>query len=109
MATQVNVINDLGTLTKIPNKLLQELSHKLNLCIGSAIHDAVLNKEDVAIINVGIGSLSVNLADMQCKFIPSKDLKTAIKNSLNSKVDPMELQLEQALTDKLIAICEEVL
>ena len=106
---QVNTIDDLGTVTKIPNKILTELTHKLNLCIGSAIHDAVLNKEDVAIINVGIGNLSVNLADMQCKFIPSKDLKTAIKNSLNSKVDPMELQLEQALTDKLIAICEEVL
>ena len=109
MATQANAVNDLGTLTKIPNKILTELVHKLNLCIGSAIHDAVLNKEDVAIINVGIGNLSVNLADMQCKFIPSKDLKQSIKDSLNSKVDPMELQLEQALTDKLIAICEEVL
>ena len=109
MSAQANAVNDLGTLTKIPNKILTELTHKLNLCIGSAIHDAILNKEDIAIINIGIGSLSVNLADMQCKFIPSKDLKTAIKNSLNSKVDPIELQLEQALTDKLIAICEEVL
>ena len=109
MNTQSNAINDLGTYTKIPNKILNELTHKLNLCIGSAIHDAILNKEEIVIINIGIGNLSVNLADMQCKFIPSKDLKQAIKNSLNSKVDPLELQLEQALTDKLISICEEVL
>ena len=46
---------------------------------------------------------------MQCKFVPGKDLKTAIKNSLNSNTDPLELALEQALTDKLLAVCEEVM
>ncbi len=109
MSAQINAINDLGTYTKVPNKVLTELFHKLNLCIGSAIHDATINKEDVVIINVGIGTLSVNLADMQCKFIPSKDLKQAIKNSLNSKIDPIELTLEEALAEKLMTICEEVL
>ena len=43
MTSQPNVINDLSSYTKIPNKILQELVHKLNLCIGSAIHDAIIN------------------------------------------------------------------
>ena len=109
MTSQPNVINDLSSYTKIPNKILQELVHKLNLCIGSAIHDAIINKEPAVVINVGIGSLSVNLADMQCKFIPSKDLKTCIKNSIESKVDPVEFAWEQALVDKLLAISEEAI
>ncbi len=109
MTSQPNVINDLGTYSKIPNKILAELVHKLNLCIGSAIHDAMLNHEQVTVINIGIGSLSVNLADMQCKFMPSKDLKAAIKSSLDEKVDPLELVLEKALADKLIAVSEEVI
>ena len=109
MSAQPNVINDLSSYTKIPNKILQELVHKLNLCIGSAIHDAIINKESAVVINVGIGSLSVNLADMQCKFMPSKDLKAAIKSSLDEKVDPLELVLEKALADKLIAVSEEVI
>ena len=109
MTAQPNVINDLSSYTKIPNKILTELVHKLNLCIGSAIHDAIVNKETAVVINVGIGSLSVSLTDMQCKFIPSKDLKLCIKNGIESKVDPVEFALEQALVDKLLAISEEVL
>ena len=109
MTTQPNAINDLGTYTKIPNKILTELVHKLNLCIGSSIHDAILAKEDVVVINVGIGTLSVNLVDMQCKFIPSKDLKAVIKDSVENKVDPLEIAVEQALVDKLISLSEEVI
>ena len=109
MTSQPNVINDLSSYTKIPNKILTELVHKLNLCIGSAIHDAIVNKETTVVINVGIGSLSVSLTDMQCKFIPSKDLKLCIKNGIESKVDPVEFALEQALVDKLLAISEEVI
>jgi hypothetical protein len=45
---------------------------------------------------------------MQCKFVPGKNLKTAIKSALNTQSDPVELALEQALADKLLAICEEV-
>ena len=109
MTTQPNVINDLSTYSKVPNKILNELVHKLNLCIGSAIHDAIINKETATVINIGIGSLSINLVDMQCKFIPSKDLKLCIKNGIESKVDPVEFALEQALIDKLLAISEEVI
>ena len=46
---------------------------------------------------------------MQCKFVPSKDLKTAIKNSLNSNIDPLELSLEQTLADRLLAVFEEAI
>ena len=107
MATQQNVINDLGTVTKVPNKILNALVEKLNLCIGSAIHDAILTKDDVTQINIGIGILSVNLADMQCKFIPSKNLKAAIKRGVTDKIDPLEFELEQALIAKLCNICDE--
>ena len=109
MNNQVNVINDLGTATKVPNKILDTLVHKLNLCIGSAIHDAILTKEQTLLLNIGIGTLSISLSDMQCKFLPSKDLKSTIKNSLTTKVDPLELELEAALADKLIALCDEAI
>lgn len=107
MTVQQNVINDLGTVTKVPNKIINALIEKLNLCIGSAIHDAILTKEDMVQINVGIGILSVNIADMQCKFIPSKSLKAAIKRGVTEKIDPLEFELEQALIAKLCNICDE--
>lgn len=109
MAAQTNIVSDINTLMKIPVKVTNELVSKACLCIGSAINEAKTNGETQVSVSIGIGYLSVNLLDMQCKFIPGKELKTAIKNALESPSDPLELVLEQAFTDKLLAMCEEVL
>lgn len=109
MASQANIINDVGTLLKLPIKVSKELTDKACLCIGSAICKAKRNGEVQTVINIGIGTLSVDLLDMQCKFVPGKNLKTAIKTALTTpNDDPLELALEKALADKLLAICEEV-
>jgi hypothetical protein len=109
MATQPNIISDISTLTRVPNKVLTELAHKANLCIGNIISEAKETGEQAVIINIGIGTLSIDLIDMQCKFVPGKNLKTAIKSALTVSQDPLELALEQAFADKLLAICEEVI
>lgn len=109
MSTQPNVISDVGTLLRIPTKVTTELVDKSCLCIGSIINEAKAQGEDQVTINIGIGTLSVNLADMQCKFVPGKNLKTAIKDALASEKDPIELALEKAFADKLLVICDEVL
>lgn len=109
MNGQPNLINDVGTLLKIPNKVSAELISKANLCIGSIINDAKLAGEQAVIINIGIGTLSVDLIDMQCKFVPSKDLKNAIKTSIADNVDPLEKELEETLVNKLVTAVEEVI
>ena len=85
------------------------MTDKACLCIGSAISEAKRNGENQLAVNIGIGVLGVNLVDMQCKFVPGKNLKTAIKNALASQVDPLELALEQMFAEKLLAICDEVI
>jgi hypothetical protein len=107
MATQPNIISDISTLTRVPNKILTELSHKATLCIGNIISDAKEAGEQAVIINIGIGTLSIDLIELQCKFIPSKELKSTIKCSLQSKKDPLELELEQTLIEKLFTIIDE--
>lgn len=109
MATQVTIPNDVGTLLKIPTKVTTELTDKACLCIGSAISEAKRRGDKQVVVNIGIGALSVNLLDMECKFVPGKNLKAAIKHALNNETDPLELMLEQAFADKLLAICEEVI
>lgn len=109
MNGQPNLINDIGTLLKIPNKVSTELVQKANLCIGSVINDAKLAGEQTVIINIGIGTLSVDLIDMQCKFVPSRDLKTAIKTSIVENVDPLEKELEDTLVAKLVSVVEEAI
>jgi hypothetical protein len=109
MATQTNLISDVGTLLKIPTKVTTELTDKACLCIGSAISEAKRKGETQMALNIGIGILSINLLDMQCKFVPGKNLKTSIKNALASQSDPLEVALEQAFAEKLLAICSEVI
>ena len=109
MAAQTNITTDVNNLLKIPTKVSNELVSKACLCIGSAISEAKAKGEQQVSVGIGIGSLSVNLLDMQCKFVPGKELKTAIKRALDSEVDPLELILEQTFADKLLAMCEEVL
>ena len=109
MAVQNNVITDVGNLLKIPTKITKELTSKACLSIGSAISDAKRSGETQTTLNIGIGALSINLQDMQCKFIPSKELKNTLKATLESKTDPLELELEKTFVDKLLIICEEVL
>ena len=109
MATQPNIVSDVGTLLKIPTKITNELTDKACLCIGSAISEAKNHGDSYTILNIGIGTLSVNLVDMQCKFVPGKNLKSAIKQAITTQDDALELALEQSFIDKLLAICEEVL
>jgi hypothetical protein len=109
MATQTNIITDVNSLLRLPTKVSNELVAKSCLCIGSAISEAKSRGETQTTVSIGIGYLSVNLVDMQCKFVPGKELKTAIKKALDSQIDPLELMLEQAFSDKLLVMCEEVL
>lgn len=109
MATQTNIITDVNNLLRLPTKVSNELVAKMCLCIGSAISEAKVKGETQTTVGIGIGYLSINLVDMQCKFIPGKELKASIKKALDSKIDPLELVLEQTFIDKLLAMCEEVL
>lgn len=109
MASQSNIITDLSTLTRIPNKTLTELSYKTNLCIGSIIAEAKAKGEQAVIINIGIGTLSIDLIDMQCKFVPSRELKATIKTCMAEPIDPLDMALEQALIEKLGHFLDEVL
>lgn len=109
MSTTINITNDVGTLLRIPTKVSKELIDKACLCIGSAIHEAKRNGETQIVLGIGIGALSIDLLDMQCKFVPGKNLKTAIKSAIATQPDPLELILEKALSERLLNICEEVI
>ena len=109
MPTQINIANDVSTLLRIPTKVTKELVDKACLCIGSSICEAKRAGETQITLGIGIGLLSIDLVDMQCKFVPGKNLKTAIKSALSATIDPLEVTLEGALADKLLAICEEVI
>jgi CII-binding regulator of phage lambda lysogenization HflD len=109
--TQQHIISDVGTVTKIPNKILDWLTDMTNLCIGSAISDAKLQGLDKLVLNIGIGTLAIDMITMESKFLPSKNLKSIIKNVVTTQepMDPIIDYVDEELVKKLINICEEVI
>jgi hypothetical protein len=107
MNTDINILEDLSRLTKIPHRTLISLTNKEMLCIGSAIHEAQLSEEKTTILDIGLGTLSVNLASGECKFIPSKDLTMTIKKVTEKGLNPLEFELSQSVITKLVELCED--
>ena len=104
-----SLITDIASLTGVNQRILNKLIEKITLCIGSIIHDAKQLNEQLVKINIGIGDLVIELSSMQCKFVPSKELKKEIKESLISPRDKLELKLEQELSDRLEALIDGAL
>lgn len=109
MVTPVRILENVGTITKVPNKILIELTKLTNLCIASAISDAKLQEQSTLTVDIGIGVLGIDLINMDCKFVPSKELKQSIKTAISTKNDPLALEIEQTMINKLISLCEEVI
>lgn len=109
MSLTTNAVTDVGALLKIPTRVSNELIKKINLCISSAIWEAKRANETLVTVNIGIGVLSIDAVQMQCKFTPSQELKNAIKQGSSAQIDPLELALEEAFSAKLISVCDEVI
>lgn len=105
----MEIVTSISTLTGINQRILNKLISKVNLCIGSMIYDTKNSGEKILEIDIGIGKLCIETVTLQCKFIPSKDLKEVIKDSLNSPVDKLELKLEDELVQRLAALCDEAI
>lgn len=102
--TTVNVVSDLCTYAKLPHKILDDIVKKLNLCIGSALYESKMSQNSAVVLNIGVGTLSIELATGQCKFMPSRDLKSIIKKCMDSGIDPLQIELEEAIREKLLNI-----
>lgn len=103
------IITSISALTGVNQRILGKLINKAELCIGSMIYDAKHSGETALEIDIGIGKLCIEVGTLQCKFVPSKDLKETIKTALTSPVDKLELKLEAELSQRLLALCDEAL
>lgn len=107
---QQHILSDISTLTRVPNKIMDYLSDMAVICITSAISDAKLNQQDKLLLNIGIGTLAVDLISMEVKFIPSKELKKNIRAVVSGEEmeDPVITYIGDEMVKKLCNICEEV-
>jgi len=106
---QQHILSDISTLTRVPNKIMDYLSDMAVICITSAIADARLQQQDKLLLNIGIGTLAIDLISMEVKFVPSKELKKNIRAVVSGEEteDPVITYIDDEMVKKLCNICEE--
>lgn len=95
---------DISTLTTIPESAVKRLVKISSEYITHCIVESVLDKKETCEIDIGIGSLMVdiNTEELKFKFIPSKTLQNNIYESIIDKNSKLALDVEDNLRDKII-------
>lgn len=100
-----NILKDLAKLTTIPEFNLVKLCNLTSKCISHEIVEAIKTNNDYAEINIGIGTLLINIEDktnIKFKFFPSTTLQNNIVNSLENNESELVLDVEELLKEKIM-------
>ena len=99
-----NLSEDLSNLTTIPTSALSKLSDKSVFCICNDVEESILKEENVADIDLGIGTLQILVDgnDLKYRFIPSKTLDINVKNTVINKKNPLTATVEESLVKRIL-------
>ena len=99
-----NLSEDLSNLTTIPTSALSKLSDKSVFCICNDVEESLLKEENVADIDLGIGTLQILVDgnDLKYRFIPSKTLDINVKNTVINKKNPLTAAVEESLVKRIL-------
>lgn len=105
----VNLKKDLSVLTTINESVFNKLLQKINWCISDSIEKAVLNKDEIVDIDIGIGNLLINISNdsVKYKFKPSSELETIISNTIVNERNELVNVLEDSLVTKMTNVVKD--
>lgn len=102
-------IKDLSVITTIPYHTLQKLFDKLCWVVCDGVQASELDHEEFASIDIGIGTIDIAVKDdqIQYRFVPSNKLEDSVRETLVSKKNPLQINLEEALVKKIVNAYKE--
>lgn len=99
-----NLLEDLSATSNIPLNLLQKLNQQSiwNICHG--VEETILSGNNIATINIGIGTLYIGIIDdnIKYKFIPNTKLEDNLKTTILNNKCPLETKLEESFSNKIV-------
>jgi hypothetical protein len=105
-----NIIKDTAVLTTVPEKAIKKIIEKMIYSINEAVVEARLTGEKIVELDIGLGTLLINLEDdtIRYKFIPGEKLEESVKNSFINQQNLLEDALDASIVDKLTNIYKEL-
>lgn len=106
-----DLIKNLGILTLIKHSILKKMVEISENCICDSVLDAVQSEEDIISINIGIGTLFINIVDYEIsyKFEPSQRLEKKLIKSIDTGESPLVQNAETKLNKKIVNTYKELL
>ena len=99
-----NIISDISTVSTIPENSLIKLIPIANKCISHAIFESLESKQEITELDIGIGTLLIQLFDenIKFKFIPSQKLEDTITSTISTGKSDLTYTVEEALKNKIL-------
>ena len=101
----MDFLDKLSALTTIDKRPLEKLLKKTVWVICNDIHQAMLRGENIAYVDIGIGTLGFDFSSgdsIKYKFIPNKDVEKEISVTIVSGENPLTDKVEQSLVKKIV-------
>lgn len=101
-----NVVKDLSDITSIPYTLLCKLINNVEdiIChdIRESMQDSGVNF--ITELSIGIGKLIIYVTEEEItyRFVPSTSFENKLVNMINNNEDPMIVELEESLKEKIV-------
>lgn len=105
------LLDDISTLTNIPDNILKKLVKVSNYSITHTIYEGIVSNKSEVSIDLGIGELEIYLAANQIRyrFIPSNELEKDIIKTIQNKVSPIAITLDDSLKTKIDKCYKELI
>lgn len=109
----VNIVNDVSTLSTIPEKVLNKLFRRMTFCMSEALAEDILqgNEEKILSMDIGIGILSIKYVDpenIKYHFEPSDLLAKAFKQTALNKENFLEDLVVDSLSKKFLEVYKDL-
>ena len=97
------LVDDVSVLTNIPEAILEKLVRAEGMSIGHAVYEAQINKKSICEIDIGIGTLFINIEPdaLRYRFVPSAAVEKAVRDAALGKSSPLKKELDNNLSEKL--------
>lgn len=101
---QIDILNDICTITTIPTASLQQLFDIGSLCIANSIYEAYLSKQEYVELDVGFGTLVIGFENntINYKFIPTKKLEKQTLDAIRNNKDPLANKIEKCFVERIL-------
>lgn len=104
------LIDELSTLTTIPDKTLIKLEQKILYCICEVVYEDTLAEKELTEIDTGLGTLYFKFVndELKCKFVPNETLKNAVTDVYKRKLNLMDDALNSSLAKKFTEVYKDL-